>query len=302
MVSRNSQYWRLDQFNLICYAHIDSPIFKNTVGLAGFDGRRMFEFTAPEIGKHYQADISKLAYLPTIVVAELANARFAKSSVPARFTRISDVHKEGNGSIFFEYRHLDVNVTSEDVFESGLFPMSGKGGFGETERTHWAVKSGNLLEWIFDRRKKQDALAKPRFFETDERPMPKRQDIGIMMPFSKEFDPVYEAIKSVCDSMDVSHLRVDEIYRPSKIANDIFAAIAQSKLVICDLTGRNPNVLYETGLAHALNAEVIMLTQNAEDIPFDLRHFRYFTYLNNGEGLQQLQKDLQRIISECMAG
>lgn len=300
MVSRNPQYWRSDQFNLICYGNLDEPIFKNTVGRAEFDGRRMFEFTAPEIKKQYQIDISKLAYLPTIVVAELVNTHSTKSFVPARFTRISNVHREGNGNIAFEYRHLDGNVTSEDVFESGLFPLS-RNRF-DTGRTHWAVKSADLIGWIFDRRKEQDALAKPRFFETDEWPMPKRQDIAIMMPFSKEFDPVYEAIKSVCDSLSASHLRVDEIYRPSKIANDIFAAIAQSKLVICDLTGRNPNVLYETGLAHALNAEVIMLTQNAEDIPFDLRHFRYFKYLNNGEGLQQLREDLQRIISECLAG
>ena len=301
MVSRNPQYWRSDQFNLICYENLDEPIFKNIAGRAEFDSDNMFWFTAREIRENYQSDISKLAYLPTIVVAKLANASFTKSFVPARFTRISDVHKEGNGNIVFEYRHLDGNVTSEDVFKSEMLPPTFRSRI-EAKVVHWAVKNGDLIGWIFDRRKEQDALAKPRFFETDVWPMPKRQDIGIMMPFSKEFDPVHEAIKSVCDSMEVSHLRVDEIYRPSKIADDILVTIAQSKLVICDLTGRNPNVLYETGLAHALNVKVIMLTQNAEDIPFDLDHIRYFTYLNNGEGLQQLQKKLQLIISECLAG
>lgn len=302
MVSRNSQYWRLDQFNLIYYKNLDEPIFKNTVGRAEFDGRHMFVSTDKEIRENYRADISKLAYLPTIVVAELVNTPSTKSLAPARFTRISDIHKEGNGSIVFEYQHLDCNITSEDILKSEMLLPTPSSQFATRVTTHWAVRSGDLIGWIFDRRKELDALAKPRFFETDVWPMPKRQDIGIMMPFSKEFDPVHEAIKSVCDSMDVSHLRVDEIYRPSKIADDILVTIAQSKLVICDLTGRNPNVLYETGLAHALNVNVIMLTQNAEDIPFDLGHFRHFTYLNNGEGLQQLRKKLQRIISECLAG
>ena len=294
MVSHNPQYWRLDQFNLICYGSPDNPIFKNTAGRAEFDSGRLFGFTDPEIKGYYKDDISKLAYLPTIVVAELGSAPV----VPARLARIFNIHNGGNGNIAFEYRHLDDDITSEAVFNSGLFPLDRDR--WQTRRTHWAIKRGDLLEWIFNRQKEKDVLAKPRFFEVGEWPMPKRHDIAIMMPFAAEFDPVYEAIKAACDNAKATPIRVDEIYTPSKIANDIFAAIAQSRLVVCDLTGRNPNVLYETGLAHALNAEVVMLTQNGDDVPFDLRHFRYFPYLNNGEGLRELQVVLERTIRECL--
>jgi hypothetical protein len=48
----------------------------------------------------------------------------------------------------------------------------------------------------------------------------------------------------------------------------------RSRVVICDCTGRNPNVFYEIGIAHTLGREVILITQNPEDIPFDLRHLR----------------------------
>ena len=300
MVSRNPQYWRLDQFNLICYTNPNEPIFKNPAGRAEFDGTRMFEYTVPEIRDHYQADVAKLAYLPTVVVAELGSAYLTGSVVPARLTRIFNVRNEGNNNTVFEYQHLDDNITSEEVFDSGLFPLSGNR--FEANRTHWAVKEGDLLYWLFYRPKKQSILTKPRFFEIDEwPPVSKCHDIAIMMPFSAEFGNVYKAIIAACDSAQATHIRVDKIYKPSKIANDIFAAIARSRLVICDLTDRNPNVLYEAGLAHALNAEVIMLTQNGDDVPFDLRHFRFFTYLNNGEGLQKLQADLKRIIRECLA-
>ncbi len=44
--------------------------------------------------------------------------------------------------------------------------------------------------------------------------------------------------------------------------------------MICDLTDRNANVLYKTGIAHALNKNVIMIAQNIEDIPFGLSQFR----------------------------
>jgi hypothetical protein len=60
-------------------------------------------------------------------------------------------------------------------------------------------------------------------------------------------------------------------------------------VVICDCSGRNPNVFYEAGIAHTLGREVILITQADTDIPFDLRHLRYVRYLNNGEGREKLK-------------
>ena len=305
MVLRNPEHWRLDQFNLICYGSANHPIFENPAGPAEFWGGRMFEFTAPEIKDHYAQDISQLMYLPTVVVAELGSGSRLGNPVPARFTQISNVRRVSNsvrrariGDVVFDYRHLDDTITSEAFFNSNLFDATGD--LSEKARTHWAVKEGDLIGWIAEWRKEQAALAKPRFFEVDQWPMPKRHDVAVMMPFQAEFDPVYQAIKSACAREGAKHLRVDEIYKPSKIADDIFAAIVQSRLVICDLTGKNPNVLYEVGLAHARNIPVIMISQNGDDVPFDLRHIRYFTYLNNGEGLQQLQDTLKLAIRECL--
>ena len=89
-----------------------------------------------------------------------------------------------------------------------------------------------------------------------------------MMPFAAEFNGVYEAIKAACRTRRIEARRVDEIYKPTKIIDDVFATIAQSRLVICDLTGRNANVLYESGLAHALDCDVILVTQTIEERPF----------------------------------
>jgi hypothetical protein len=44
---------------------------------------------------------------------------------------------------------------------------------------------------------------------------------------------------------------------------------------------------------HTLGREVILITQNGEDTPFDLRHLRYVPYLNNGAGLAALSERLQ---------
>jgi hypothetical protein len=73
-------------------------------------------------------------------------------------------------------------------------------------------------------------------------------------------------------------------------------------LMACDLTGKNGNVFYEAGIAHSLGKDVILITQSADDVPFDLRHLRYIQYLNNGEGLQQLTAKVTDRLETLAAG
>ncbi len=48
--------------------------------------------------------------------------------------------------------------------------------------------------------------------------------------------------------------------------------------LVADLTGRNPNVMYEVGIAHTVGKPVIMVTQDIDDVPFDLRALRCVVY------------------------
>ncbi len=116
--------------------------------------------------------------------------------------------------------------------------------------------------------------------------------IGVMMPFGGSFEPVYETIRSACSETPLPAKRADEVWNNSVIINDILELINHSAVVICDLTGRNENVFYELGIAHAWGKPVIPITQNTEDVPFDLRHHRYLHYLNNSEGLGVLRDEL----------
>ncbi|UWU25450.1 hypothetical protein N2601_31165 (plasmid) [Rhizobium sp. CB3060] len=73
---------------------------------------------------------------------------------------------------------------------------------------------------------------------------------------------------------------------------DIFDLIVRSRIVVCDFSGKNPNVFYEAGIAHTLGKHVVPITQSDADVPADLRHHRYLGYLNNGEGLGKLETQL----------
>lgn len=116
--------------------------------------------------------------------------------------------------------------------------------------------------------------------------------VSVMMPFTASFAPVYDAIKSGASSAGLACKRADDIWNDSTVIQDIFSLIFQSYIVVCDFTGKNPNVFYEAGIAHTLGKHVIPITQNADDIPFDLRHHRFISYLSNSEGRSDLQARL----------
>ena len=118
--------------------------------------------------------------------------------------------------------------------------------------------------------------------------------VFILMPFSQKFDDIYQVgIKPACKDSGAYCERVDEQIFDGIILHRIYNQIAKADIIISDMTGRNPNVFYETGYAHAIGKRVILLTQNEEDIPFDLKHYSHIVY---GGKISILKKELERRI------
>lgn len=118
--------------------------------------------------------------------------------------------------------------------------------------------------------------------------------ISVMMPFNPGFSGTYTAITRVADDMNLKCLRADDIWDNSIFIQDIFDLIFCSKVVVVDFTGKNPNVMYETGIAHTLGKTVVPITQSLDDIPSDLGHHRALKYYPNEEGLRNLSKELYK--------
>jgi hypothetical protein len=70
-------------------------------------------------------------------------------------------------------------------------------------------------------------------------------------------------------------------------------------VLVAELTGRNPNVLYELGLAHALHKPVVLISSNEADVPFDVRHVRviYYDLTDPFWGEKLIAKVAENIIS-----
>ena len=118
-----------------------------------------------------------------------------------------------------------------------------------------------------------DIICRPEVFQRPTRPR-NDDDVAVMMPFSADFKPVYEVIQKTCQQLGLKALRSDDIWVNSTFIQDIFELIYCSRIVVVDFSGRNPNVMYETGIAHTLGREVVPISRTIADVPSDIGHHR----------------------------
>ena len=117
--------------------------------------------------------------------------------------------------------------------------------------------------------------------------------VFVLMPFNEDFDDIYKlGIKEAAKEIGAYAERVDEQIFNEGILERIFNQISKADVIVADMTGRNPNVFYEVGYAHALGKIVLLLTQKADDIPFDLKHKQHIIYGNGGSKIQSLRSEL----------
>lgn len=119
----------------------------------------------------------------------------------------------------------------------------------------------------------------------------------VLMPFSRDLRVVHAAIKDVCDTLNMICERADDIYSQRPIFASILDSILEAEIIIADLTGKNPNVFYETGIAHSFREpqSVILVAQSLDDVPFDLRHLPIVLY--KMENMQKFEIELEKRIS-----
>ena len=117
-------------------------------------------------------------------------------------------------------------------------------------------------------------------------------EVCALLPDSPDFDDIYaRGIRAACVAAGVRCERVDQqLFDETSLAR-VYGRINSADLIVADLTGRDPNVFYETGFAHAMGKVVILLVRDARDIPFDLHHYPHIVH----EGqIEELRNELMR--------
>ena len=272
-------------------------------GLGWDDGRdtlhasRLFEYTDDDVKAGFKdgqkVALDRLARLPCLFMQEGRDDELARVGTITRARLVGD-------EVSIEYTY-DLDIPP--LLNSTIF--ASKSDFDmpydfEFSRTHWAVKDVDLYRVLI--RHTRPRRQRPTVFAIPEHEKIEPVLVSAMMPFDASFTAVYDTLKATAEKVGLRCRRADDIWENPAIIQDIVSLIDRSWVVICDCTGRNPNVFYEIGIAHTLGREVILITQNASDIPFDLRHLRYVRYLNNTEGRQTLSGTLENRLTSLIAG
>lgn len=119
--------------------------------------------------------------------------------------------------------------------------------------------------------------------------------------YSQWIKPAVESIKSpILNNEKIICHRADKEVRPEEIITHIIENLITADIVIADLSGRNPNVFYELGVRHAVNNNTILIAENLNDIPFDLRGMRTIAYRYEPEHMLKLKDSLEQAITEIL--
>jgi DNA-binding ferritin-like protein len=125
----------------------------------------------------------------------------------------------------------------------------------------------------------------------------------VLMPFDSEFNAVYDGlIKTALEEVGYVVTRADSVIDQQNVLRDIVTGIDRAQLIVADLTGLNPNVFYELVIAHGLGVPTVLITQSAEELPFDLRTYRVSEYSTRFDEAEQLQASLREVGQEAATG
>jgi len=242
--------------------------------------------------KNGRLDIAKVQSIPALLMTEI-DGRGPQSAKIAHITSVA----QGPRDTTIQYV-IDTSVPT--ISNTAFQTLAAQAGLTNLalSHTHWQIVDGDLFKLMLQNQHRKAMT--PKVFSLGTAGDVDDGLISVMMPFSAEFKPVYEALASSAAALSLRCVRADDFWEHPQIMQDIVTLIARARIVICDCSGKNPNVFYESGIAHTLGKEVILIAQSANDVPFDLRHLRYIAYLNNKEGRKELAAQVEARIRKLL--
>ena len=253
----------------------------------------------PEKGKIQPTELARRILRPKSAEDEVKGYREAVLQAP----EISDVYKHYRGEnipddTFFRNTLVDTYKIPESDFSDFKQVL-----FESLDKAKLIAKHGDKLrvldvsEETAQPEEKSDRLKKLGASVT----VKAGDSCFVMQPFVPPLGEYYEKIfKPAIEKAGLQPVRADaEIFGTGKIMDQVWRGINAAKVLVAELTTRNPNVFYELGLAHALRKPVVLVSSNESDVPFDLHHIRviYYDVTDPFWGTKLIQKVAENILS-----
>lgn len=137
----------------------------------------------------------------------------------------------------------------------------------------------------------------------------------LLMPFEKRFDEVAQTIRDLVEKLVRSFPsllpptepiveRVDWVTSSEVIQQEIWERILGADLIFCDISGYNPNVMFECGVCAGWRKinEVVFIKDASfvEQVPFDIAPKRYIEYDRSWRGRKEFGEKVQRLVRQAL--
>lgn len=134
---------------------------------------------------------------------------------------------------------------------------------------------------------------------------PEKDKVFVASPFgikqvsngrSFDFDALFsDLLVPACAKVGLTAIRADQVYGKGDLTDTAWHSLQVSSLVLADYSARSMNVASEVALALALGKRIVLLAQDEEDIPSDVRgHFRYIEYSNDWQSMERMKAELAK--------
>ncbi len=254
---------------------------------------------SPEQGKIKPTDLAKRILRPQSDTDEIAGLREGVLQAP----QISEVYKHYRGENLPEDRFFD-NTVAETYSVPSDKLAEFRDVFIET------MEDARLLQRHGEKTRVVDVTEDETDFSEKSETLKKiskgvkiesTDTCFVMQPFAPPLGDYYEKIyRPAIEKSGLKPLRADaDLFGTGKIIDQVWRGINGARVLVAELTDRNPNVFYELGLAHALKKPVVLISSNEKDVPFDLHHIRviYYDMTDPFWGNKLLEKVAENIIS-----
>ncbi|GEM_PF-3890622 len=125
-------------------------------------------------------------------------------------------------------------------------------------------------------------------------------DVFVAMPFAPKYRSFYEsAIRTPLEDLGLTCKRADELVSHRIIIEDIVRYIRHAKFIVTDLSENNLNVLFEAGLALAIQKPTVHLVRKIKDVPWMIQdNFQVYQYGVSLAAVDKLGKHLLQAVGK----
>jgi hypothetical protein len=113
---------------------------------------------------------------------------------------------------------------------------------------------------------------------------------------------IHSVLRPTLEQMGFTVRAAHEISESGSITRQVIECLLNDELVIANLTGLNPNVMYEVAARHAYGLPIVLLAEEGTRPPFDVAPERIFFFRDDMQGTRDLVPVLQKTVTAAMAG